>query len=79
MGTLHSQTGKLAAVLLIGLAVSLAISSFIGRNKDHIAHASGNAYVRVNRFGYINGETKQAIRLAGGPESGATFSVASQR
>jgi hypothetical protein len=41
MGTLQSQTGKLAAVLLIGLAVSLAISSFIGRYKDHIAHASG--------------------------------------
>ena len=41
MGTLQSQTGKLAAVLLIGLAVSLAIASFIGRYKDHIAHASG--------------------------------------
>ena len=39
------------------------------------AHAVGSAYVRINQVGYITQETKQAILLATGPESGATFNV----
>jgi hypothetical protein len=35
----------------------------------------GSAYVRVNQVGYISGETKRAILMATGSESGATFNV----
>lgn len=38
-------------------------------------YAASQAYVRVNQVGYITGETKQAILLASGSESGAKFSL----
>ncbi|GCF08401.1 hydrolase [Dictyobacter arantiisoli] len=38
-------------------------------------HAASSAYVRLNQVGYITGETKQAILLASGSDSGASFSL----
>jgi Cellulase N-terminal ig-like domain len=34
-----------------------------------------SAYIRVNQVGYVETATKQAVVLASGPETGATFQV----
>jgi len=40
-----------------------------------VGHLTGSAYIRVNQIGYITEETKQAILLATGPVSDATFQI----
>jgi endoglucanase len=60
----------LSLLFVAALTLVLAFSPLLTR-----AGASGTAYVRVNQLGYINGETKQAILMASGSESGATFSI----
>ncbi|MBA2287820.1 MAG: hypothetical protein H0W02_20285, partial [Ktedonobacteraceae bacterium] len=62
----------LAGVLGSTLVIGLIFSMVLVRTP---AHAASAAYVRVNQVGYINGETKRAILMASGSESGATFEV----
>src|SRR6266852_4038859 len=60
-------------ILFVGaLAAALVLASLVSRNSSY---ATGSAYVRVNQVGYISGETKRAILMATGSESGATFNV----
>ena len=75
MRIFRSQTTGHSSMLLVALAVALALSLLMSGGTSSVAHGSGSAYVRVNQVGYINGETKQAILMASGSESGATFSV----
>src|SRR5947207_4395415 len=57
-------------ILFVGALVAALV--LVSRN---ITYATGSAYVRVNQVGYIRGETKRAILMATGSESGATFNV----
>ena len=60
-------------ILFVGaLVAALVLGSLVFRNSSY---ATGSAYVRVNQVGYITGETKRAILMATGSESGATFNV----
>jgi endoglucanase len=70
--TLQSRTAGrgflgVAALMITGVILSLTLPG--------TAHAAGQAYVRVNQVGYLTSETKQAILMATGAESGATFSI----
>jgi endoglucanase len=56
----------LCSVLLVTLFSSVA---------DPSQAVAGSAYVRLNQVGYILSEPKQALLMASGSETGATFSV----
>lgn len=64
-----------SAALLALCAASLAPSAFAAR---HTGRAAPSAYVRLNQIGFINGESKRAILMASGAETGATFSVVTE-
>ena len=70
---LRKRTVGLSSLLIVTLTIAVTLSSFLLHNT--VTHAAGSAYVRVNQVGYSNGETKQAVLMASGTESGATFSV----
>jgi endoglucanase len=74
MKTLHGHVFKRGTLVFVVLAVCLSLI-LLSQSAAFITHASGNAYVRVNQVGYITAETKQAILMASGTESGAMFSV----
>src|ERR1700730_1071773 len=74
MKTLHGHVFKRSMLVAIMLLVCLTLV-WLSQSAVFISHASGNAYVRVNQVGYLRNETKQAILMASGPESGATFRV----
>src|SRR5579859_2230148 len=65
----HVFKRSLVVVCVLSLCFTLAL------NAARVSHAAGSAYVRVNQVGYLSSDTKQAILLASGPESGATFNV----
>ena len=70
----HKQALSFSTVLISALTLTLVFSALVTRSG--ISHAaSGSAYVRVNQVGYVIGQTKQAILMASGSESGATFSL----
>src|SRR5712692_5408973 len=73
MRTLQGHTTKIGAVMIAVLVVTFTVLSLLVQ--AHKSHAAVSAYVRVNQVGYITGETKQAILMATGAESGAMFSV----
>ena len=62
--------GRVFPVLVLAAVLVLTLLMPNG-----VTYASGKAYVRVNQVGYITGETKWAILMATGSESGASFSV----
>src|SRR5579859_3777019 len=68
MGRATGHTVLLMSILLVAPLLSLLVT-------HNVTYAAGSAYVRVNQVGYISGETKQAILMATGSESGATFNV----
>src|SRR5579871_3737654 len=74
MGIFRGHVFKQSLVILCALSLCLALT-LLSMNSAFISHAAGSAYVRVNQVGYLQGDTKQAILLASGPESGATFNV----
>ncbi len=59
----------------IVLAILLVLSGLMALQAPGVTFAAGNAYVRVNQIGYLNGETKQAVLMATGTENGGTFNV----
>src|SRR5436305_4009080 len=65
----HTHFWRLLLVLALTLVCSALFSSCT------VSRPTGSAYVRVNQVGYITQETKQAILLVTGSESGATFNV----
>src|SRR5713226_9653997 len=73
MRTSLGHTTEIGTVMIAVLVVTFTVLSLLVQ--VHISHAAGSAYVRVNQVGYIIGETKQAILMATGAESGAMFSV----
>src|SRR5579883_97752 len=75
MNTQQGISLRRGSVALMLVAVAFVLSSYFLKGAMGAAHASGSAYVRINQVGYITGETKQAVLLASGSESGATFSV----
>ena len=74
MSILHGHIFKRSLIVLFVLCMCFALI-LVSLNTASISHASGSAYVRVNQVGYLKSDTKQAILLASGPESGATFNV----
>src|ERR1700676_2909675 len=74
MKKLHIQGFKQSLLVLFALFLCLALVC-LSSGAAAVSHASGNAYVRVNQVGYLKSETKQAILMASGTESGATFRV----
>lgn len=74
MKVLHGHVFKRSLMILFAVCMCLALA-LLSQGAAFVSHASGNAYVRVNQVGYAGDETKQAILMASGPESGATFSV----
>ncbi|HEY6411251.1 MAG TPA: glycoside hydrolase family 9 protein, partial [Ktedonobacteraceae bacterium] len=79
MNALYRHTNGFGVALIALLIVTLAVSSLLsGQGTSHAnqtRQVSGSAYVRVNQVGYVISDTKQAILMATGPESGATFRV----
>lgn len=69
---IQSRIVKQGTFFALALVLALALASLAPSNTTH---ASGSAYVRLNQIGYITGETKQALLMATGPESGARFTV----
>lgn len=61
-------------IILCALSLCLVLA-LLSLNTPFVSRAAGSAYVRVNQVGYLQSDTKQAIVLASGPESGATFNV----
>ncbi len=61
------------SVLVMSFSLLLVLSTFLMQSGK--IYAASSAYVRVNQVGYITGETKQAILMASGSESGASFTV----
>lgn len=74
MSIFHCYIFKRSLVILCASSLCLALI-LLSLNTASISHAAGSAYVRVNQVGYLASDTKQAILLASGPESGATFNV----
>lgn len=74
MKTLHGHVFKRCMLVFVVSGVCLSLM-LLSQGAAFVSHASGNAYVRVNQVGYINGEAKQAILMANSSEGGATFSV----
>jgi endoglucanase len=74
MNILHSHVFKRSLMILFALFICLALA-LLSQGASLVSHASGSAYVRVNQVGYLKSDTKQAILMASGLESGATFSV----
>lgn len=70
----HRRIFKRSLVVLCALSLCVVLT-LLGLNGSLISHAAGSAYVRVNQVGYLKSDTKQAILLASGPESSATFNV----
>lgn len=60
---------RAAAVFMLGLALAAACWPVSGEA------AGRTAYVRVNQVGYVAGEAKRALLMAGVPETGAVYSV----
>lgn len=74
MKTLHGHVFKRGMLIAVVLVVCLTLV-WLSSGAASTSHASGNAYVRVNQVGYLKSETKQAILMASGSESGATLSM----
>ena len=74
MSILHGHVFKRSLVIFLLLCMCLALA-LLSMNAAPVSHAAGSAYVRINQVGYLQSDTKQAILLASGPESGATFNV----
>ncbi len=66
---LQPATRLLMAVAVAGSAASCAPG--LARH----AQAAASACIRINQVGYIGGEAKDAVLMATGPETGATFDV----
>jgi hypothetical protein len=75
MTPFRAYSGKFAAPLLATFALTLVGSLLLTSCGTPPDHAVGSAYIRINQVGYITNEAKQAILLAAGSASGATFQV----
>ncbi|HLV97420.1 MAG TPA: glycoside hydrolase family 9 protein [Ktedonobacterales bacterium] len=72
MGTSLRRKGVLGLIAAVVFSVAVVATLLWSQSATF---ASGSAYVRVNQVGYVTSETKQAILMASGAESGASFSI----